>query len=94
MKLNENLILREVAGEYMIVNPFSETMDMTQILTLNETAAWLWQQAEGKEFDEAYLVDCLCEEYDVDRETAATDASNFVMQLLQHGMIQPSGLNW
>ena len=30
MRLNSNLILRQVGGEYMIVNPFSETMDMAQ----------------------------------------------------------------
>lgn len=87
MKLNENLILREVAGEYMIVNPFSETMDMTQILTLNETAAWLWQQAEGKEFDEAYLVNCLCEEYEVDLETAASDVHEMCEQWQKNGLL-------
>ena len=39
----------------MIVNPFSETMDMAQVYSLNETAAWLWKQLENKEFtvDEA-----------------------------------------
>ena len=36
----------------------------------------------------------ILDEYEVDRETAAADASGFIMQLLQHGMIQPSGLNW
>ena len=48
MKLNKDLVLREVGGEYMIVNPFSDTVDMTQVYSLNETAAWLWQQMEGK----------------------------------------------
>lgn len=87
MKLNENLTLRKVAGEYMIVNPFSETMDMTQILTLNETAAWLWQQATGKEFDEDYLVNLLCEEYDVDRETAVADVHEMCMQWQRNGLL-------
>lgn len=87
MKLNENLILREVAGEYMIVNPFSETMDMTQILTLNETAAWLWQQAEGNEFDEEYLVTCLCEEYDVDHKIAAADVHDMCVQWQNNGLL-------
>ena len=46
MKLNELLKLRQVGGEYMIINPYSEAADMTQVISLNETAAWLWQQAE------------------------------------------------
>lgn len=73
MRLNENLILRVVAGDFIIVNPFNETIDMTQILTLNETAAWLWEQAKGKEFDAEYLANRLCDEYDIDYETALAD---------------------
>lgn len=67
MRLNSNLILRQVGGEYMIVNPFSETMDMAQVYSLNETAAWLWKQLENKEFtvDEAGAL--LCNEYEVNK---------------------------
>lgn len=86
MKLNENLVLREVAGDYIIVNPFNETIDMTQILTLNETAAWLWKQAEGKEFDEEYLVDLICDEYDVDRNTAAADVHEICESWQKNGL--------
>ena len=39
MNLNKDLVLREVGGEYMIVNPFSDIVDMTQVYSLNETAA-------------------------------------------------------
>lgn len=87
MKLNENLTLREVAGEYILVNPFNQSMDTAQVLTLNETAAWLWQQATGKEFDEDYLVNLLCEEYDVDRETAAADVHEMCMQWQRNGLL-------
>ena len=50
MRLNSNLILRQVGGEYMIVNPFSETMDMAQVYSLNETAAWLWKRIDNHIF--------------------------------------------
>ena len=32
----------------MIINPYSEAADMTQVISLNETAAWLWKQVEEK----------------------------------------------
>lgn len=86
MRLNENLVLREVAGDYIIVNPFNETIDMTQILTLNETAAWLWKQAEGKEFDEEYLVGLICDEYEVDRNTAAADVHEICESWQKNGL--------
>ena len=87
MKLTENLVLREVGGEYRIEKPFGKARDMTQIRTVSETAAWLWKQAEGKEFDEAYLVDCLCEEYDVDRETAEADVHEICAQWQKNGLL-------
>ena len=79
MRLNSNLILRQVGGEYMIVNPFSETMDMAQVYSLNETAAWLWKQLENKEFtvDEAGAL--LCNEYEeikIQPETMPTSCAD------------------
>lgn len=86
MKLNKDLILREVGGEYMIVNPFSDTVDMTQVYSLNETAAWLWQQMEGKEFTVPEMVAVLREEYEVDEETATTDLTELCQQWIAAGL--------
>lgn len=86
MKLNKDLILREVGGEYMIVNPFTDTVDMTQVYSLNETAAWLWKQMEGKEFTVTDLVAVLCEEYEVDEQTATTDLTELCEQWLAAGI--------
>lgn len=88
MKLNKDLVLREVGGEYMIVNPFSDTVDMTQVYSLNETAAWLWQQMEGKEFTVADMVSVLQEEYEVDEETATADLTELTQQWIAAGLAQ------
>ena len=88
MKLNKDLVLREVGGEYMIVNPFSDTVDMTQVYSLNETAAWLWQQMEGKEFTVADMVAVLREEYEVDEETATSDLTELCQQWKAAGLAQ------
>ena len=90
MKLNKDLVLREVGGEYMIVNPFSDTVDMTQVYSLNETAAWLWQQLEGKEFTVADMVQTLCQEYEVDEDTATADLTELSQQWLQAGLATES----
>ena len=88
MKLNKDLVLREVGGEYMIVNPFSDTVDMTQVYSLNETAAWLWQQMEGKEFTVADMVAVLQEEYEVDEATATADLTELTLQWIAAGLAQ------
>ena len=88
MKLNNDLVLREVGGEYMIVNPFSDTVDMTQVYSLNETAAWLWQQMEGKEFTVADMVAVLQKEYEVDEETATADLTELTQQWIAADLAQ------
>lgn len=88
MKLNKDLVLREMGGEYMIVNPFSDTVDMTQVYSLNETAAWLWQQMEGKEFTLADLANVLQEEYEVDEATAIADLTELTQQWIAAGLAQ------
>ena len=88
MRLHKDLVLREVGGEYMIVNPFSDTVDMTQVYSLNETAAWLWQQMEGKEFTVADMVAVLREEYEVDEETATADLTGLTQQWISAGLAQ------
>ena len=86
MRLNSDLILRQVKDEYMIINPFSETVDMTQVYTLNETAAWLWQQMEGKEFEVKDLANAMLDEYEVDEETAQKCADDLAKQWLETGL--------
>ena len=87
MKLKENLVLREIAGEYMIVNPYNQSVDMTQVLSLNETAGWLWKQVEGKEFECEQLVDLLCEEYEVDRREAEADVRDLCQEWKKNGLL-------
>lgn len=86
MKLNPDLVLRQIGEEYMIVNPFSDTVDMAQVYSMNETAAWLWQQLEDKEFTTAEVGELLCQEYEVDSQTAQTDANELCQHWLQAGL--------
>lgn len=86
MKLNNLLKLRQVGGEYIIINPYSEAADMTQVISLNETAAWLWKQVEEKEFTTDTLVNLLCEEYEVDRSTAENDIRELCNEWLRKGL--------
>lgn len=87
MKLNNNLILRQVGDEYMIVNPFSDTIDMTQVYSLNETAAWVWQQMKDKEFTLTEMVKLLQEEYEVDEPTATADLTELCQEWKKAGLM-------
>lgn len=82
MKLKPDFLLREVAGETVVL-PMGSAMELNMMITLNETGKFLWQRLE-QETDEDALVAALLEEYDVDEAAARTHVEAFVAKLRQH----------
>ena len=80
MKLKHGFVLKEIAGECIVVSVDSN-LNLEGIITLNSTAKMLWLVLEqGVEtIDE--LVTALTSEYEVDAETAKKAAENFVARL-------------
>lgn len=71
----------------MIVLPSRDGADMTEVLTLNDTAAWLWQKAAGVEFTAETLAGWLCSEYDVALETAQEDVEAMLDVWRRHDLV-------
>ena len=66
MKQKEGFVLRTVCGEHVIVGEGLGTIDFGKLISLNETAAWLWKKAgEMGDFSIDSLTAALCEEYEV-----------------------------
>ena len=82
MKLKSGFILRDVAGQTVVL-PAGEDMDLNMMITLNDTGKFLWQLLEN-DTTEADLVSALLKEYDVDDATAAAAVSGFVAELNKH----------
>ncbi len=88
MKRKDGFILREVCGEKVIVGEGLGAIDFGKLISLNDTAAWIWDKAgELGEFDEQAIVDALCETYEVTPETARTDVHALLTQWLELGII-------
>ena len=87
MRLNEDLKLRQIGPYYMIVKTSGERTDMTDVFSLNETAAWLWKRAEGRDFTAADLAQWLCDEYDVTMEVALRDVRKMLLEWQEGGLI-------
>ena len=93
MKRIKEYIKRNIAGEIVLVPAGQTAEDFNGMITLTESGDFIWEHLEeARDFN--HLVELILEEYDIDKVTAAQDASAFLMQLLQAGMIQPSGINW
>jgi hypothetical protein len=79
MKLKEGFVLRQVCGENVITGEGLGAINFGKLLALNETAAWLWKEAEAQgEFTVNSLADKLCEEYEVTAEQAHQDVDAIV----------------
>ncbi len=87
MKIKEGLILREVAGNYIVVAIGDMVKEFNGVINLNETGAFLWKNlADGK--DEQGLVDALLGEYDVDKTIAEADVKKFIDKLTEAGLVK------
>ena len=85
MKLKTGFLLRQVAGQTVAL-PTGGDLDLNMMITLNETATFLWDLLQN-DTDEAALVAALLKEYDVDEATAKNCVSTFVKQLNDHGFL-------
>ena len=73
MRAKKGFKLRNICGENIIVAEGKENIDFTNIISMNETSAFLWEQIEQKDnFDAETLTELLLDNYDVDKETALT----------------------
>ena len=60
MKIKKGFVLREVCGEKVIVGEGLETINFGKLISVNDTAAMLWQKAtELGDFTIEQLADAL-----------------------------------
>ena len=83
MKIKEGFLLRQVAGQTVVL-PIGGDLDLNMMITLNDTGAFLWQHLQ-EPTDEAALVAALLEEYDVDEATARQSVAAFIAKLNDNG---------
>lgn len=85
MRRNPDFILREIAGEKILV-PLTGNLGLAGILSLNGLGYEIYQRIEETPSFEA-LVDRLCELYDAPRQVIAADAAEFIEQLKEEKLI-------
>jgi hypothetical protein len=78
---NPRAAWRVYDGEAVIVSPEDSTLH-----TLNPVGTVIWEAADGRTALEA-IIGRVCEAFEVDRATAARDATIFVEQLSRRGLL-------
>lgn len=89
MRIKKGFVLRQVCGENVIVGEGLGAINFGKLLALNETAAWLWQQAlEQGNFTADSLAGKLCEEYDVEADEARRDVDDIIAEWQSVGVVE------
>lgn len=88
MKIKNGFELRDVCGENVIIAHGVENIDFTKVITLNESAALIWKQVEGKDFTEDDMVKILLDEYEVEEPQAQADVKKLLESWLKAGLVE------
>lgn len=88
MRLKEGFRLRNLCREYIVVAEGLQQVNFNKMIALNATAAYLWQNVEGKEFTVQDLADLLTAEYEVDAETALKDSEIIAQKWMEAGIAE------
>lgn len=86
MKLKNGFVLREVAGQIMVVATGEASKDFRGMIRLNETGKLVWEGiAEGKTADE--IADSVTKIFAVDRERALADVKSLIADMEAAGIL-------
>ena len=78
MRILEGLVLRPLGSEYIVTGDELSRIDFSKVISMNETAAYLWNALQDRDFHAEDMVPLLTERYDVSEETARADARRLV----------------
>ncbi|MCM1178278.1 MAG: PqqD family protein [Bacteroidales bacterium] len=76
MKIKKGFVLRKMCGENIVTAEGMENINFNKMISLNATAAFLWENLSGKEFDKEIMAELLVREYGIDMERAGADAES------------------
>ena len=93
MKTIDGFRLRKLGNEYILVGESMALIDFNKMITLNETAAFLWEQADNASkshgaFTATDLCNALCAEYEVSPDQALTDVQSTITSWQEAGVIE------
>lgn len=88
MKFRKGLALKHICGENVIVAEGLENIDFSKMIVLNDTAKYLFESVNGKEFTQEELINLLMEKYEVDLEIVTNDVSRLCEDWAAAGLME------
>ena len=86
MKLEKEFVLREIAGDYVIIPVGKTVIEFNGLITVNEVGVSIWNMLQNEvTFDQ--IVQDILNEYEVEESVAREDIREFLDQLIDGGIL-------
>lgn len=87
MKRNKDFILRNIAGESIIIPTGKTTQKFNGLFSPNQTATFIWEHIE-EVADIEEMIKLVLDNFDVDEETARTDVEGLINEMKLVGFVE------
>lgn len=87
MRIKDQISLRKIADEYIMIVGSGDSLDYTQAVSLNDSAAYLIESVRGKDFTLEDWVELLADRYEVSGEQARADVELLIQMLKEAEII-------
>ena len=88
MKITEGFVLRQMCGENIVSGEGLQHINFNKLISLNESAAYLWKELQGKDFTIEEMAELLIQRYGIDKQLAMTDAENLMASWKEIGLAE------
>lgn len=84
--MNKEFVLREIAGDYIIIPTGKTVLEFNGLITVNEVGVSLWNMLQNEVTLDG-LVQGILDEYDVEEAVAREDIQEFLDTLATGGIL-------
>ena len=88
MKARDGFILRNIAGEYVLMPKGDNIKTFRGTVLMNELSVFVWNQLQAPASREELLARVL-DRYEIDEQTAAADLDRLTENMISAGILEP-----
>lgn len=88
MKNKTGFKLRPLGREFILTAEDSRRVNFNKMVSLNSSAAFLWQSVDGREYSVEDLAGLLVDEYGIDMDLALKDSAAIAEKWIEAGLAE------
>ena len=88
MRIKPDFRLRTICGQSVVSAEGASNVNFSKLVSLNETAAFLFERFSGVDFTPEAMAEALLEQYEVQYDTALADCRTLCEQWNEIGLLE------